>query len=158
MITTILSDFSQVIIKPKDKNYSGALNLIHRDLVEKFGERYNIFDYFEVNTKLLDFYKTLKPRFSVNMFTTDILQSHPLLRPLLDATFENIFVAKDLGLSKKESGAYVFVAEKLQARPENILYIDDQVKNVEAAQSAGLRALRYTDNDDEIIRQMGALL
>ncbi|OGG71239.1 hypothetical protein A3F27_00030 [Candidatus Kaiserbacteria bacterium RIFCSPHIGHO2_12_FULL_53_13] len=158
MYTTLLSDFSRVIIKPKDKNYAGALNPIHRDLTEKLGERYGIFDYFELNEKLLDFYRSLKAELSVNIFTTDILQNHPLLMPRLEPIFENIFSANTLGLSKKEPSAYLFIAEKLRVRPESIVYIDDQIKNVEAAQEAGLSALHYTDNDDEIIKEVSLLL
>ena len=74
MYTTIISDFSRVIIKPKDKNYSGALNLMHRDLTEKFGENYNVFEYFELNSKLLDFFKSMRGKYSVNLFTTDIIK------------------------------------------------------------------------------------
>src|SRR3989338_6206622 len=134
MITTILSDFARVIIKPKDKSYTGALNSMHRDLVEKLGKQYNVFDYFEINTKLLDFYKTLKPRFSVNMFTKGSLQNHPMLKSQLESVFENIFSAQSLGLNKGEVSAYLSVAEKLHTKPECIVYLDDQVKNMEAAE------------------------
>ena len=78
--------------------------------------------------------------------------------PRLEPIFENIFSANTLGLSKKEPSAYLFIAEKLRVRPESIVYIDDQIKNVEAAQEAGLSALHYTDNDDEIIKEVSLLL
>ena len=135
--TTILSDFSRVIIKPKDKNYSGALNPIHRELTEKFGQSYNLFDHFEINDRLLDFYKSLKANYSINLFTTDIIQNHPQIRPELEGVFENIFAANDLGLNKKEPAAYLFLCKKMDVRPASVIYIDDQLGNIEAAKAAG---------------------
>ena len=39
-----------------------------------------------------------------------------------------------------------------------LLYIDDKAKNIEAAEKAGLTALCYTDNDDEIISKITSLI
>lgn len=158
MYTTIISDFSRVIIKPIDKGYLGGLNAFHRELIEKFGERYNIFEYFEVNNKLLDFYLFIKTKYSVNLFTTDIIQNHPLLRPKLDDAFGNIFAANDHGLNKKDPTAYLFIADKLKTSPQNIIYIDDQMSNIEAATSAGFKALHYEGDDDFIIKTISSLL
>lgn len=158
MYTTILSDFSRVIIKPKDKSYSGALNPVHREMTAKFGEQYDVFEYFELNKRLLDFYQSLKAKYSVNLFTTDIIQNHPLVRPQLELVFENIFSANDYKLNKKDPLAYLFVADKLKTQPENVIYIDDQVGNIEAAKEAGMTTLHYTDDDREIIEHVSSLL
>jgi FMN phosphatase YigB (HAD superfamily) len=158
MYSTILSDFSRVIIKPKDKDYAGALNAIHRALTRKFGEKYNMFEYFEINEKLIDFYASLKEDYSVNRFTTDMIQNHPLIRPRLESVFSNIFAANDYGLSKKDPSAYSFIADKLAVKLEQVIYIDDQEANAEAARRAGMTVLHYTDNDNEIIGQVSLLL
>ena len=159
MYTNILSDFSRVIIKPMDKSYTvGALNPIHRELVAKYGEDYDPTPYFELNEELLGFYGSLKERYAIDLFTTDIIQNHPLIRPRLESVFTNIFSANDLGLDKKESAAYSFIADKLQVPTGQIIYIDDSVGNTAAANAAGMKAFRYTDNDDEIIEQVSSLL
>lgn len=158
MYTTILSDFSRVIIKAKDKSYLGALNPVHRELTAKFGEQYDVFEYFELNTKLLDFYKSLKSKYSLNLFTTDVIQNHPLVRPQLELVFENIFSANDHNLHKKDSAAYLFVVDKLKTQPENVIYIDDQMGNIEAAKKAGMTTIHYADNDNETIEQISLLL
>ena len=94
----------------------------------------------------------------MNLFTTDIIQNHPLVRPQLELVFENIFSANDHGLNKKDPGAYQFVADKLKVKPQSIIYVDDQVGNIEAAKSAGMKTLLYTENDDEVITQISSLL
>lgn len=158
MYTTILSDFSRVIIKPKDRNYTGGLNPVHRNLTEKLGQNYNPFEYFELNENLLNFYSSLKEEYSVNLFTTDIIQNHPSIRPRLESIFENIFAANDYGLNKKDPTAYSFIADKLGKRPKEIIYIDDQGENVTASQEAGMMALHYAGDDKEIMKQISLLL
>jgi len=153
----VLSDFSHVLLKQRDKDYVGTLNGLHRELVQKFGEDYDAFQYFELNRTLLTFYATLKSRCSIGIFTTDTLQNHRQLRPELDLVCDQIFAAKDYGWNKKDSASYGFVSEVLGVSSEEVIYIDDEQGNIDAATKAGMRAFRYRQ-DDEIIQVVSSLL
>ncbi len=144
MISTILSDFSRVILNPKDKNYTGTLNGLHKELSEK-NENYSFFDHFEFNDEILNVYRQLKTKYSVNVFTTGTIQNRPEVRQVIDSIFDNIYTAKDFGLDKKLPEAYLFIAKKLNKKPSEILFIDDQEKNIEAAKEAGLSTIHYID-------------
>jgi len=149
MITTILSDFSRVILNPKDKNYTGTLNGLHKELSEK-NENYPFFDYFEFNDEILNVYRQLKTKYSVNIFTTGTIQNTPEVRQVIDPIFEHIYTAKDFGLDKKQPEAYLFIAKKLNKKPSEILFIDDQQANIDAAKKAGLNTILYTDFQETI--------
>lgn len=144
MITTILSDFSRVILNPKDKNYKGTLNGLHNELLEE-NKNYSFFDYFEFNEEILNLYKQLKTKYSVNVFTTGTIQNTPEVRQIIDPIFDNIYAAKDFGLDKKQPEAYLFIANKLNRKPSEILFIDDQKINVDAAKKVGLSTILYID-------------
>lgn len=144
MITTILSDFSRVILNPKDKNYKGTLNGLHKELSEK-GENYSFFDYFEFNDEILNLYRQLKNKYSMNVYTTGTIQNTPEVRKIIDPIFEHVYTAKDFGLDKKQPEAYLFIAKKLNKKPNEILFIDDQENNIEAAIKAGLSTVLYID-------------
>ncbi|MDO8609295.1 MAG: HAD-IA family hydrolase [bacterium] len=144
MITTILSDFSRVILNPKDKNYKGTLNGLNKELSEK-NTNYIFFDYFEFNDEILNLYRQLKTKYSVNIFTTGIIQNKSEVRRVIEPIFDNIYTAKDFGLDKKQSEAYLFITQKLNKKPNEILFIDDQEENTVAAQKAGLNTLLYVD-------------
>jgi len=58
---------------------------------------------------------------------------------------ENIFVSGDIKFSKPHPQAYEHVIEKMQVQPEDCIFIDDQLKNVEAARAAGMHAIHLTD-------------
>ncbi|MDO8609023.1 MAG: HAD-IA family hydrolase [bacterium] len=144
MITTILSDFSRVILNPKDKNYKGTLNGLNKELSEK-NTNYIFFDYFEFNDEILNLYCKLKTKYSVNVFTTGTIQNKSEVRKVIDPIFEQIFTAKDFSLDKKQPEAYLFIAKKLNKKPNEILFIDDQEENIVAAQKAGWNTLLYVD-------------
>ncbi|OGI20946.1 MAG: hypothetical protein A3J06_04690 [Candidatus Moranbacteria bacterium RIFCSPLOWO2_02_FULL_48_19] len=157
MLTALLSDFSRVLLVPKDRKYTGGLNVLHKRLVAELRGTYQIFDYYELNDELLDFYQSLRGKYPINIFTTDTIQNHPEIRARLEPIFDHIFAANDLGLNKKDPQAYIVIAEKLHLDPHEIVYVDDQLKNVEAANAAGLTAFQYSNNQ-ETIKKIKALL
>lgn len=147
MITTILSDFSRVILNPKDKSYEGTLNGLHKILSEK-NKDYSFFEYFEFNDEILNLYRKLKPKYSMNVFTTGTIQNRPEVRRVIDLIFDNIYAAKDFNLDKKQSNSYVFIAGKLNKKPVEIIFIDDELKNINAAHEAGLYVIHYTNFEE----------
>lgn len=157
MITTILSDFSRVILSPKDKKYKGDLNPLHKDLSNKYGN-YQFTDYFIFNKEILNFYKSLKDKYSVNLFTAlGSLQNKPEIISIISPIFENIFIAENLNLNKKQSASYIFIANKLKKKPEEILFIDDRIENIKAATVAGLQTIYYI-NYQNFLKQIKSIL
>lgn len=146
MITTILSDFSWVIVFPKDKKYKGALNHLQFKLSEEIGN-YEFYDYFKFNEEILTFYQFLKEKYSIslNIFTTGVLQNHPKAKQKLEPIFDNIFSAYNTDLEKTNPDSYLSIAKELGKKPSEILFIDDKKEFIEAARKAGLNARLYKD-------------
>src|SRR3989338_2698464 len=142
MITTILSDFSRVILFPKDKNYQGTLNGLYGEALEN-NQPFNFFDCFEFNEGILNLYISLKKKYSINIFTSGIIQKAKEVDERIKPIFDNIFTAADFGLSKKQPEAYLFIANKLNKDPEEIIYIDDKLDNCKVAEKAGMKTIHY---------------
>lgn len=144
MINTILSDLSRVVLNPKDKNYTGSLNDLHKKVYSSPG--FNFHDYFELNEEILNFYQSFKSRdISVDLFTTGSIQNSPEIKNRLEDVFDRIFSAEELGLEKTQPEAYEFIAANLNVKPSEILYIDDQLINIEAARRADLNVIEYQE-------------
>ncbi len=144
MIKHILFDFSRVLLFPKDEKYSGALNDLYKEIIKK--DSYQFFDYFRLNEELIEYLNTIKDRYILNIFTTDIIQSDQALKEFLKKYFSYVFVARELGISKKNPKAYKLIAEKLRCLPYEILFIDDNKFNVDAAKKARLNAIQFLSN------------
>jgi len=76
------------------------------------------------------------------------LQNEPPVLDKIHPIFENILSAKDYGVKKSDSIAYTLIAKKINRLPEEILYIDDNTGNIDAAKDAGLKAILYETNKD----------
>lgn len=146
MITTLLFDFSRVLIHPKDVAYTGGMNELHNELNKK-NIPYEFSDYFVINQQLLDFLKTIKKRFYRAIFTKETLQNRTEVKVKTDPVFDRVFSAMEFGLSKDDPHAYEFICKQLGQKPREIMFIDDTVKNIEAAEKAGLDTIHYVSND-----------
>lgn len=151
MIKAIVSDFSRVILFPKDKNYLYSLNALHKELSQKPG--YSALDHFELNISLLDFYKSLKDKTPIYIFTSDAIQDAPEFQPYLQPVFKEILSAKKMSTDKKFPEAYKLIATHLNLSPNEILYIDDAPENIYAAKTAGLNTFLY-ENYEQLLEQV----
>ncbi len=142
MIKAIVSDFSRVILFPKDPKYDGSLNTLHKENLQLSG--YNPLDCFELNIVLLDFYRSQVSKVNFYIFTTDSIQDAPEFKPFLEPIFTKIFSAQKMGVKKNDSDAYMLIARELACDPSEIIYIDDAIENIEAAKISGLKTILYS--------------
>ncbi|MCA9390389.1 HAD-IA family hydrolase [candidate division WWE3 bacterium] len=59
--------------------------------------------------------------------------------------FEGMFLSADRGATKHDPRFFEQVIERLELDPNEILFIDDEVENIETAQSVGLATYNYID-------------
>jgi haloacid dehalogenase superfamily, subfamily IA, variant 3 with third motif having DD or ED len=59
------------------------------------------------------------------------------------AAFNHCVWSHALKLAKPEAGIYRAAAEGLATDPSQILFIDDKIENIEAAESIGMQAIQY---------------
>lgn len=144
MITTLLFDFSRVLLLPKDDSFSGSLNTLHKTLSQE--DAYVFFDHFRLNDELIMALKPLSKKYRLTLFTSETIQDAPAVKPLVEELFQKIYAAKKMGLSKKDSAAYTYLAKDLGETIENILFIDDNTENIAAADQAGMKTIQYKDN------------
>lgn len=145
MIKAIIFDFSRVILHPLDQNYIGGLNELHRNL--KNNRDYSPIKHFYLNQELLDYLAQMKNKYLLFILTKGYLQNEPEFKPSLDSIFKQIFSSEQLGVSKEDSSTFKKLAEEIQAKPEEILFIDDSLKNIEAAKQSSFKTVHYLGND-----------
>lgn len=61
------------------------------------------------------------------------------------AAIERRFYSGRMGLVKPDLEIYETVVRELGARPEQCVFVDDRLENIEAAERAGLSGVHYTD-------------
>ncbi|MBS1910671.1 MAG: HAD family phosphatase [Bacteroidetes bacterium] len=77
----------------------------------------------------------------------------------IDGLFEHHFASHLIGKLKPDPGVFEHVVATLQCRPADVLFLDDQPLNVEAATAAGLHAVqvRGPHEAERVLIEMGVL-
>ena len=155
MITTLLFDFSRVLLFPKNRKYSGDLNPLHAKL--SLQPNYSFFDHFELNHELLEYLKTkIKSNYDLFIFTSGSIQNAPQVRPVIDKIFAKVYSGQEIGYSKSDQAAYRFLAKDLGKGADEVMFIDDRPSNISAATSAGLKAIHFVSNQ-KLIKELNQL-
>lgn len=61
----------------------------------------------------------------------------------LEEYFSNFVISSDIGIRKPNEGAYLELIQRTGNAPDNILFVDDRRKNVQAARAVGLRSIVF---------------
>lgn len=113
----------------------------------------------KANEPLLEYIRTkLKSKYKIGMLSNAGGNwLNELFTPEDVTLFDAIVLSYDIGISKPDPRAYQIAADKLQVRLDESVFIDDLVHYCEAAQSLGMKAIRY-ENYSQTLQQLEKLL
>lgn len=60
--------------------------------------------------------------------------------------FSQVFISGNAGMRKPDPNFYRHVLQKIELSPEEILFIDDKLENVQAAQALGIGSILFVNN------------
>lgn len=146
MIKIILSDLARVMLYPKDKNYTGELNYLHKQLVKE--KDYSFGDHFFLDEEIFIFYEGLKDDYKLYMFTSGIIQDVEEITDRLQGLFEVIFSAEKMGMTKRDKEAYEKIIKEIGVEPDEILFIDDSITYINPAKEAGMKTYHFKELDE----------
>ena len=102
-----------------------------------------------VDYTIIDYLRTLR---SDSKYTTALLSNAwDDLRDLLinkwgiDDAFDEIFISAEMGIAKPDERIYKIVLEKLSIAPEEAVFVDDFIENIEAARKLGMHGIHFQD-------------
>jgi HAD superfamily hydrolase (TIGR01509 family) len=142
-VKALIIDFSRVLIFAKDPGVE-SLNRYHREHVGTPG--YDFYEHFDLNRELLEFLAGLKDRVPMYIFTDGKLHVLPEVAMYLRDTFRGAKTVESMGVSKKDPEVYRKFVAGLGLAPGEVVFVDDKMAHVAAAQAAGLRGVQYRDN------------
>jgi FMN phosphatase YigB (HAD superfamily) len=108
-----------------------------------------------LNKELLDFYLFLKKQqnISLNIFTSAFFTKNDSLIKDYLPEFDEIYTTVTLGHSKRKKESFIKLSEQLSIEPNKCFFIDDKIKNTDAAKSANFNSTQYLSNK-QIIEEL----
>ncbi len=148
-VSTLLFDFSRVLLHTKDSSYAGKLNDLYRS--ERSKPTFQFFELFTMDGELLNWLGMQKDRVKLALYTSEMIQKDPSILPKLTEVFGgNIFSGAELGLSKASSQDYIVLCSKLGVEPKTVIFVDGTMGNIRAALDAGLQAIQFFSREQII--------
>jgi len=123
----------------------------HRPHLHRFREVY--FDALDPNEPMIELMRELKAGgLKMAMLTNNVREWEPLWRSMMpvDEIFEEVVDSAFVGCRKPEGRIYRLTLERVGLAPEACLFIDDLEVNCEGAEKAGMKAVRFRDNEQAI--------
>lgn len=98
----------------------------------------------QANNKVVDLIKRLRQHYKVYLFTntTEINDLHNKNTGIYQL-FDGLFKSFEMGLTKPDNSFYKKVISNLNLQPNEILFIDDDKKNLEPANELGISTIYF---------------
>lgn len=94
---------------------------------------------------LLEFIDGLRPRYQTALLSNAWGGARQVLTEKYNALypFDVIVYSAEVGLAKPDAAIYQLTLQKLGVQPQESIFVDDFIQNVEAAQALGIHAVRF---------------
>jgi putative hydrolase of the HAD superfamily len=132
--------------------------LDHRPHLQHFRQKF--WGALHPNEPMIELMRELKASgLKMAMLTNNVREWEPLWRSMLpvDEIFEEIVDSAFVGCRKPEAEIYELTLERIGMPAEACLFIDDLQPNCEGAEAAGMRAVRFRDNEQAVAEIRAAL-
>jgi putative hydrolase of the HAD superfamily len=113
----------------------------------------------DVNWELLDFIRSLHPRFKVGLLSNawDDLRETMHTRWDIDGLFDELIISAEVGFVKPDPRVFHLALDRLGVQPPEAIFIDDMLVNVEAARQLGIGAIKFLDTQ-QTLAELHAML
>lgn len=106
----------------------------------------------QLDEALVDYVRKLRPAYKTgllsNAFST-LRKSLSAEWGILDA-FDEVIISAEVGLAKPDEAIYQLALDKLGAKAEEAIFVDDFEANVAGAQDMGIHAVQFTGREQAI--------
>jgi len=142
MIKTLLFDFNNVLLFQSKATIEAASSEIKKiEIPEAYSP------VFYLNQELLKYIEHKKQSYkTVILSASEFTLEQPVILTAIHPYFDRILMAKDFGWAKDLPATYTAAAKELGTTPAEILFTDDKITNVEAAEAVGVTGIHFENN------------
>ena len=120
-------------------------------------------EYPDIEKEYLDTQLTLDPNFKsiaerlvtkyqLGIISNDVSEWSSYLRQKfgLNEIFDEVIISGDVGLRKPNLKIFKLLLQRIEAKPEEVLFVDDSLHNVKAASELGINTLRFVREKEKV--------
>ncbi|GHO62314.1 hypothetical protein KSC_012060 [Ktedonobacter sp. SOSP1-52] len=135
---------------------------VHQEMVKRLGmnqeqvEEYmrEMWDWYcgRLNVPMADFFRSLRPRYQTAILSNSFVgaRREEQQRYHFEEMCDLIIYTHEEGIAKPDPRIYELTCKRIGVRPEEMLFLDDNQKNIAAAQALGIHAIHCGETEQAI--------
>lgn len=146
-----------------DKKYLSDIEFVYDDLKSKYNLSVSFQEFIDEYQKsfndiyyfkdVSEYEKSLKNECYIGVLSNlGILDKERIDNQLNLKEYDYVFLSFELGIKKPNKEIYKYVIDKVPFEKENILFLDDDIKNINAAIMEGMKAKQVFGKDLDYIK------
>jgi len=107
---------------------------------------------------LINFLRSLRPKYRTGLLSnawSDMREY--LVSQKIDDAFDQLIISAEVGIMKPDARIYQLALEKLGVTPDQAVFVDDSIVNIEGARAVGMYAIQFT-RPDQTVEELKKLL
>ena len=103
-----------------------------------------------INQGMLDLVKSLKGKYKLVILSNDSIDwmDAKIKRFKLLDIFYKVYCSGNIGIAKPDVEIFKYVLKDLEIKPEELLFVDNQENNIEAANALGINSILFKNQKD----------
>jgi epoxide hydrolase-like predicted phosphatase len=111
-----------------------------------------------VDRELLDFIRSLRPRYSVGLISNAWLDLREYIEEQkFEDAFDHMVISAEVGVMKPEARIYQIALEQAGVSPNEAVFVDDFYENIEGCEKVGIHGIHFKD-PEPALEQLKTLL
>jgi epoxide hydrolase-like predicted phosphatase len=146
----------QIAIQEHWRNVASHLSIPLEEMAE-FQRQFWSAD--TIDIQLVDYIRALRQAYKTGMLSNAWDDLRPVIENQwrISDAFEDIIISAEVGLAKPDPRIYQLAIERLGVLPDEAVFFDDVLENVQAARQVGLRAAQF-ENREQAIQELEQIL
>ena len=109
-------------------------------------------NWYTFDSEFLDVGEKLKEDYNLGMLSNDLKEWSNFLRSKYEINryFKVVVISGEVGYRKPDKKIYEILLEKTDANPEEIIFVDDKLENLNSASEMGIHTIRFIRNKSKI--------
>lgn len=112
--------------------------------------REDVDSYLHIDNQLVDTIKNLKNKgYKIALLSNGnssfFERKLYIMFPEFKSLFDEIIISSNIGMVKPNDDIYFYALDKINSKPEESVFIDDNKMNIDAAENLGIKSFLYTD-------------
>ena len=141
-----------------DEHWASVLQRLKRPASELSAIRAEFFAGDIVDRTLLDFLRSLRGKYKTGLISNawgDLRDF--IVKEKFDDAFDRMIISAEVGAAKPEAKIFQIALEQLGVRPNEAVFVDDFLINIEGCEKVGLKGIHFKD-PESTLQQLKELL